>query len=99
MTRTVHCACGDLSLLDVAALLVETGVGGLPVVDERRHVIGVVSKTDLVRSLGERRDLATTTVADIMSPLAFVLFERAPIERAAALMSVEGVHRIPVVAT
>ena len=98
MTRVVHCARGDLTLRELAGVLVDTGVGGVPVVDGHRHVIGVVSKTDLVQSLHDGLDPATTTVADVMAPLAFVLLERASIERAAALMATEGVHRLPVVA-
>lgn len=38
-----------------------------------------------------------STVAEIMMPIAFTLPETAPVSRAAALMALEGVHRIPVV--
>lgn len=41
--------------------------------------------------------VARATVGEIMTPVAFTLPERAPLARAAALMSFEGVHRIPVV--
>jgi CBS domain-containing protein len=36
-------------------------------------------------------------VMDVMMPVAFTLNETAPLSRAAALMSYEGVHRLPVV--
>lgn len=38
-----------------------------------------------------------STVAEIMMPIAFTLPESAPVSRAAALMALEGVHRVPVV--
>lgn len=41
--------------------------------------------------------LARATVGELMMPLAISLEESAPISMAAALMSFEGVHRIPVV--
>jgi CBS domain-containing protein len=37
------------------------------------------------------------TVADIMTPMAFTLREDAPLTQAAAMMAVEGVHRVLVV--
>lgn len=41
--------------------------------------------------------IARTVVGEIMMPVTFTLQETAPVSRAAALMVVEGVHRIPVV--
>ena len=41
-------------------------------------------------------ELASATVADIMSPLVFSLPEGATVPQAAALMAYEGVHRAPV---
>lgn len=38
-----------------------------------------------------------TTAADVMTPIAFALPESATIAEAAAIMSFEGVHRVPVV--
>jgi CBS domain-containing protein len=40
---------------------------------------------------------ARRTVADIMMPLAFTVYEDSPLSRATALMAYEGVHRVPVV--
>jgi CBS domain-containing protein len=39
-----------------------------------------------------------TRVVDIMMPVSFSMPEDAPVSRAAALMALEGVHRIPIVA-
>jgi CBS-domain-containing membrane protein len=44
------------------------------------------------------RAVRPTTVADVMTPLAFTLQEEAPIAYAAALMTVESVHHLPIVA-
>ena len=51
MTRTVYCVRPDVDIDMLAALFLEHGVSGFPVVDEAGHPIGVVSKTDVLRHL------------------------------------------------
>jgi CBS domain-containing protein len=56
--------------------------------------------SELERALGCAMHLepgSRRTVADIMMPLAFTLYEHSSISQAAALMTIEGVHRVPVV--
>jgi CBS domain-containing protein len=97
MTRDVVCVRPDLPLFALAALLLERGVGGAPVVDGDGRPIGVISKTDVVRARCERDDDEVVTVAEVMMPIAFTLEETSPVEQAAALMALERVHRVPVV--
>lgn len=49
MGRNVVCVTADVSVETVAGLLVELGAGGVPVVDEDGHAIGMISATDLLR--------------------------------------------------
>jgi CBS domain-containing protein len=53
MTRDVVCVREDMSLEALRALLLERGIGAAPVVDEEGMPVGVITKTDLVRALGE----------------------------------------------
>jgi CBS domain-containing protein len=48
MTKDVLTIGPEAPLRDVAALLVEKGVSGLPVCDEQRRVVGVVSEGDIL---------------------------------------------------
>jgi len=99
MTPHVVCVAPDVSIESLMALLVERGISGVPVVNERGLPVGMVSKTDIVRHLYEDGNTQTsdsTTVGDLMLPLAFTLLESAPLSHAAALMAWEGVHRIPI---
>ncbi len=48
MTRTVVSVGRDTPLKDVAALMIERGISGVPVVDESGAVIGIVSEADFV---------------------------------------------------
>jgi CBS domain-containing protein len=60
MTRRVISAAPDTSVLDAAALLVDNGISGVPVVD-RDAVVGMVSEADLLHrhELGSARDAAS----------------------------------------
>jgi CBS domain-containing protein len=48
MTRSVCVVAPETSLRDVAALLVEHGISGMPVCDAEGAVVGVVSETDIL---------------------------------------------------
>lgn len=49
MTRRVRTATPDMTVSEIAQLLVKHNISGLPVVDDRRRVIGIVSEGDLLR--------------------------------------------------
>ena len=56
MTTDVVTVAPDTSLKEAAALLVDRKISGLPVVDDERHVLGVLSEADiLVREGGDGR--------------------------------------------
>jgi CBS domain-containing protein len=48
MTSDVISVRPDTSLKDVAVILAENKIGGLPVVDDQGHVLGVISKADIL---------------------------------------------------
>lgn len=48
MTREVVAVGSEAPLRDVAALLAEHGISGLPVIDEEGRVLGVVSEADIL---------------------------------------------------
>jgi CBS-domain-containing membrane protein len=102
MTTRVICVSHRLPLPALERLLTTNGISGAPVVDAEGHVLGMVSKTDLVRhhrdeSVSSGEDEDENVVADIMTPLVFSLPPNESIAKAAALMAFEGMHRLPVV--
>lgn len=122
MTREVHCVTEATSVDALVELFLDANISGAPVVDAGGKPVGVVSKTDVLRSArddGDTRELSsaalaelkargleegyriwpasTKTVGEIMTSIDFSLHETATIGAAAALMSFEGVHRVPVV--
>lgn len=89
------CVRSNLRVQAAAELLVGNGLRAVPVVDESRRLIGIVSKTDLLRDRGNRR--RPQTVAEIMTPVVHGLPEDAPIAYAISLMAFEGLHEVPIV--
>ena len=103
MTNLVVTVSPEMTLTDLARLFLERGISGAPVVGSGRKVLGVVSKTDVLRAVDENEgfacgtpDVAQLRVGDIMTPITFSMPEHATLGRAAALMAYEGVHRLPV---
>lgn len=56
MTPDPVCATPNMPLRALAQLLDGGGVSGVPVVDHQRRVVGVVSRTDLLRACLERAE-------------------------------------------
>ncbi len=109
MSREVIAVNPDTSLQTAAELMLEHGISGMPVVDEQGQLLGMVSKTDLVRQrlTGEDADSVTlpsgqhvmdgTTVEDVMTRHVLLVPEKASLTDAAKIMVNAGVHRVPVV--
>jgi len=90
------CVRSDVKIEVVTSLLVENGLRAVPVVDEARRLVGIVSKSDLLRPRGAGK-ARTKLVGDIMTPVVHGLPEDAPVAYAISLMAFEGLHEVPVV--
>ncbi len=53
MVTRVQVVTPDTPLEEAARLMVEHKIGGMPVVDEQRHVVGVITETDIFRAFVE----------------------------------------------
>ena len=95
MTTDVVCATADLGLDVLVSLMMEQRLGCVPVIDARRHPIGVVTKLDLVEHAVI--DDHCATVDDVMMPLALTVRDTCTIADAAKLMLVEDIHHVIVV--
>ncbi|MGI9510233.1 MAG: CBS domain-containing protein [Geminicoccaceae bacterium] len=77
MTKTVLTVAPDSLVSKVAGIILEQGVTALPVVDDDRRLLGIVSEGDLVRSAEAMRDtrrswwltLLTTSTTDLKEVL------------------------------
>jgi len=98
---------------EVARIMTEQRVNAVPVLDAKKHVIGMVSEVDLLRkeerefrrlgtglsmrSRHERAQAEARTAAQLMSEPPVTIHPDAPLGAAARLMNSHHVQRLPVV--
>lgn len=99
MSRQLVTTRKDVPIADVAKQMLRGHIGCVPVVDERGHPRGIVTKTDLMELITKPRMLDTATVCDVMMPLAIVLDERATIAHCAQMMTLEDFHHVMIVSS
>ncbi|MEM2289060.1 MAG: CBS domain-containing protein [Candidatus Hadarchaeales archaeon] len=87
-------ATNQMSIDDVARLLLRTGVGGVPILDEEERVVGIVSERDFMRYLPSTTG---TPVSYYMTRHLFTLRPKDSILDACREMISRGVRRLPVV--
>ncbi|MER6663949.1 CBS domain-containing protein [Amycolatopsis japonica] len=109
MTRDVYSVRKGTPIADIAGILAGRGISAVPVVDDDRDVIGVVSEADLLlkhvesvsaprpRVPGIRSKSDARTAADVMSTPAITVEADLPVAEAARLMVGNRVKRLPVV--
>lgn len=89
------CVRSDMRVRAAAELFDARSLRSVPVVDEARRLVGVVSKTDLLRRTQSRR--RPQTVAEIMNRSVRRLPEDTSLVTAISLMAFERLDEIPVV--
>ena len=81
---------------DLALQLLAGMYSGLPVVNSKSEVIGVVTEFDLLYAIQSGKDLQTTKAAEIMSKPICVQ-EDEDLDSVIAKMTANGIVRVPVV--
>ncbi len=94
MTRRVVTATADTPVAQVARLLALHRVRGLPIVDDDRRVLGVVTGADLPR---RTTGAAGVTAGDVMTTRPVTVPADAPLSVAATKMRHRNVNRLLVV--
>jgi IMP dehydrogenase len=96
MSRQVVTVRPDASIFRALDLLRSLEVRVLPVVDERRVLVGVLTDRDLVRGAGLPAG-GVATVADVMTREGIFTFEGADVREPARRMAEWRVEAIPVI--
>lgn len=91
----------DATVADAVELLVEAHVSGLPVVDPRGRLLGVLSTTDVLEATAEAASpedrehvFEDTRVGDIMTPRPATVLPETEVMEAARQMLYLEVHRL-----
>jgi CBS domain-containing protein/ribosome-associated translation inhibitor RaiA len=86
----------DTPLPVAAEQMISTGSRAIPVV-KGKSLVGILSRSDLVRALVETRALEGISAKDFMTPKPQAVGEDDPVDRAVQLMSSLGERSVPVV--
>ncbi|MFB7176411.1 CBS domain-containing protein [Streptomyces sp. NPDC056257] len=105
MTDEVVSAAPGTVFKDVAKLLAQYDISGVPVLDDEDRVMGVVSQTDLLAHAGPGSGTSwqngtavePPTAGDVMSAPAVTVRAEETVADAARLMTRRGIERLPVV--
>jgi CBS domain-containing protein len=92
-------SCGlDASVHDALGLMFAHNIGVLPIVDERRRVVGIATDRDLARAVYlAGRSPARIPMAEAMTTPAYTIGQHAPIRLAVSALRAHHIRRLPVV--
>jgi len=104
MQRDVQTIDEDAMVSDAILLLADGHVGGLPVLNGHRQLVGIISTTDILSAEAEsgggealNRVATHTRVGDLMTPHPKTIAPDAPVKQAAQEMLYLDVRRLLVV--
>jgi CBS domain-containing protein len=89
MTRSVVTATLATPVAELAKLLLDHQIGGVPVIDPDGTILGMVSGFDVISKPG-------ATTGEIMSRGVVALDEHASVEEIVGLMGLHGIRRVPI---
>ncbi|MDO1527242.1 CBS domain-containing protein [Fulvimonas sp. R45] len=98
MTRQPSCCSPGDPLPRAARIMLEEDVGEVPVVDEGKKLLGVITDRDIVTRCVAVGDSAQAAFVDAcMTAPALWLTEDATLEEVADLMADQAIRRVPIV--
>jgi CBS domain-containing protein len=98
MTREVIVAHPQMEAYDAILLLLKHRISGMPVVDDKGQVVGIVSERDCLKTLvdSQYHELPTALVKDIMSTSPRAVSPHTEIMEVAEVFLKTGFRRLPV---
>jgi CBS domain-containing protein len=94
MTSPVRTVPPETTVAEAAEILAAEGIGSLIVGDGL--IEGIITETDVVRSVGEALDPEETTVAELMTEPVVTIRPHEPVRAAGERMGHNGVKKLPV---
>jgi len=93
MSDKIHFVEKDQSVKDAAKLLYNNRIHGLPVINKRKHLIGIISPTDILKVLSERNnDLAEKYFTNIVVPV----YKETPLNIVMEIINITNENALPV---
>ena len=95
MTKNVISVKISAKISDAIKLMKEKNVGGLPVIDDERHVRAIITERDIANMFADR--ISRVKVAELMSKKVVTALSQTTIFEAAKTMTNKGFRRLPLV--
>lgn len=92
MTKRVVTVSPCTTVGELTSLLARKRISGVPVVDEKKRVVGVATEADILAKPGAK------TVEEIMVKKVISVTPDTPIEEIAKVLSKKKIKRVPVIA-
>ena len=96
MTKDVITVSEDMSIVELAKVLYENKISGVPVVDKDKKLVGVVTEKDLINIIFSG-NVRNTKVGDIMSRNIIKFTPDTDIDKIALAISEKNVRRVIIV--
>ncbi len=96
MSTAVNTVTPDTLVEDAATILLDHDIGSVVVVDEQNQLQGILTTTDFVQIVAERKPKDRTPVSAYMSTNVLTASAQDPIDEVAEQMIEHGIHHIPV---
>ncbi len=87
----------EQTIREAIALLSKFGIGGLVVVDEAGHPLGIMTERDIIRQAAEDEALFTRPVQDVMTTDLIVATPEDEVESVARTMTERRFRHLPIV--
>ncbi|MFA9426071.1 CBS domain-containing protein [Natronorubrum sp. A-ect3] len=97
MSSSVHTVSPDTLVEDAGNLMLEEDIGSVMVVDEDNQLAGILTTTDFVQIVAERKPKDQTPVSTYMTQDVITVSAQDGIRDAADVMVEHGFHHTPVV--
>jgi len=93
MSDEIHFVEKDQDVKDAAKLFYKNRIHGLPVINKRKHLIGIISPTDILKVLSERnKDVAEKYSTNMVVPV----YKETPLNIVMEIINVTNENALPV---
>lgn len=97
MSTPVFKSLPVMSVKEAARIMIDNRIGSIVVVNERDVLLGIVTRTDIIREVvAKGRDPEATRIGDIMTRNPYFVYTDDPLEKAAEIMGAYGIGHLPV---
>lgn len=93
MSDNIHFVEKDQNVKDAARLLFENRIHGLPVINKRKHLVGVISPTDILKILSKKND---DIVEQYFTNMVVPIYKETPLNIVMEIINITHENALPV---